>query len=60
MTQLVLLFMPTCCIRRGVANQVQLSAYPDCIGGGLADLSKFLRKHVDGEHQRPQLSTTLR
>lgn len=45
------LFASACCCRRGVSNQVQLSAYPDCIGEGLADLSNFLRKHIDGEQQ---------
>jgi hypothetical protein len=35
--------------RRGVANQVQLSVYPDCIGDNLADLNAFLKDKVDGE-----------
>jgi hypothetical protein len=35
--------------RRGAANQVQLSVYPDCIGDNLADLNAFLKDKVDGE-----------
>lgn len=47
----VLVLLPGCVFlcRRGCANQVQLSAYPDCIGDNLADLNAFLQKHIDGE-----------
>lgn len=30
------------------AAQVQLSAYPDCIGGDLKGLSKFVTEHLGG------------
>jgi Alpha amylase, catalytic domain len=40
-----------------VLNQVQLTAYPDCIGGNLASLESFVRKHlhsvVGGIHVLP-------
>ena len=29
-------------------NQVQLSAYPDCIGGDLKGLRSFVQKQLDG------------
>jgi hypothetical protein len=35
--------------RKGLANKVQLSTYPDCLGDNLGDLSTFVEEHLKGE-----------